>query len=53
VWLRSKQLPVNAAREIISVYSEIVGNNTVCGKNIELLNAKEDITYSNECALEC
>jgi len=41
-------------REIITVCSEIHTKhiNTLCGKNIELLDAKSGGTYSNRWALK-
>jgi len=41
-------------KEIIAVCSEIrtKHTNTLCGQNVELLNAKPGGTYSNHCALK-
>ena len=41
-------------REIIAVCSQIhtKHTNTVCGQNVEFLNAKAGGTYSDNCALE-
>jgi len=41
-------------REIMAVCSEIHTNhiNTVCGQNVELLNVKPDVTYSNHWDLK-
>ena len=41
-------------REIIAVCSEIHTKhiNTLCGQNVELLNAQSDGTYSNHWATE-
>jgi len=41
-------------REIIAVCSEIHTKhiNTLCGQNVELLNVKLEVTYSDHCALK-
>ena len=41
-------------REIIAVFSQIHTKhiNTLCGQNVELLNVKLRVTYSDHWALE-
>jgi hypothetical protein len=41
-------------REITAVCSEILTKyiNTLCGRNVELLNVKPDGTYTYHCALK-